>query len=110
MPPQSRKIDVVQVITDSITTSTSILIQPWNGRMTFQANGATSAGAGTATILIEASLDNTNFILLGTLTLSWTNPALGSDGIAIDAPWQFIRARITALTGTDATINVFAGG
>ncbi len=103
------KLNVVQIITNAIATDTSAVIEPWSGRMTFQAHGQTSAGAGTATILIEASLDNTNFITLGTLSLTLATTT-SSDGIAIDAPWQFIRARITVITGTDATVNVFAGG
>ena len=103
------KINAVQIITNSTVTVTSILIRPWVGRMTFQAHGQVSADTGAATILIEASLDNAQFLLLGTLTLT-LGTATTSDGIAVDAPWRFMRARITAISGTDATVNVFAGG
>jgi hypothetical protein len=103
------KISVYQIITNSIATDTSELVEPWSGRMTFQANGTTSAGAGTATVLVEGSLDNTTFLLLGTLTLAFTTTA-GGDGVAVDAPWSYMRMRITAITGTDATINGYVGG
>ncbi len=85
------------------------IAEPWTGRAVFQAFGSTTAGAGTATVEIRGSVDGTTFILLGTLTLTWTSPALGSDGIAIDAPWPFIEADITAITGTNAAVDVWIG-
>ncbi len=103
------KISAVQILTDSITTDTSDSIKGWTGRMTFQAHGLVSASTGAATILIEGSLDDSQFLLLGTLTLALTTAA-SSDGIAVDAPWRFMRARISAISGTDATVQVFAGG
>lgn len=83
--------------------------KPWSGRAVFQAFGTTSAGAGTATVEIRGSIDGTTFVLLGTLTLSWTSPAIGTDGIAIDAPWTHIEADITAISGTDAAVDVWIG-
>jgi len=105
------KIKSVQVLTAATVAPTaSDTVQPWNGRLTFFAIGTTSAGAGTATVLVEASLDDITFILLGTLTLSWTNPTVGADGIAIDAPWRHVRMRLTAITGTAASVDAFVGG
>ena len=105
------KVGVVQLLTAETSAPTaSDTIHPWNGRLTFFATGTTSGGAGTATVLVEASLDNTTFVLLGTLTLSWTNPTVGADGIAIDAPWRYIRMRLTAITGTAASVDGWMGG
>jgi hypothetical protein len=75
---------------------------------TYQAVGATSAGAGTAEVDIEVSNDNENWILLGTISLTLSDtPA--TDGFASAAAWLYVRANITALTGTDASVNVIMG-
>ena len=51
-----------------------------------------------ATVVFEVSNDGTNAIAttLGTVTLA----AAGSDGFTTDAPWKYIRARVTANSGT----------
>lgn len=56
-----------------------------------------------ATVVIEASNDGVNAIAtaLGTVTLG----AAGSDGFATDAPWKYVRARVTANAGT---VNVIS--
>lgn len=50
-----------------------------------------------ATVVFEVSNDGTNAVAtaLGTVTLA----AAGSDGFTTDAPWKFVRARITANSG-----------
>jgi hypothetical protein len=50
-----------------------------------------------ATVEFEVSNDGTNAVatLLGTVTLA----GAGSDGFITDAPWKYIRARITANSG-----------
>jgi len=51
-----------------------------------------------ATVVIEVSNDGVNAVAtaLGTVTLA----GAGSDGFTTDAPWKFIRARVTANAGT----------
>ena len=56
-----------------------------------------------ATVIFDVSNDGTNAVAttLGTVTLA----AAGSDGFVTDAPWKYIRARVTANSGTvNATI------
>lgn len=58
-----------------------------------------------ATVEFEVSNDGTNAVatLLGTVTLA----AAGSDGFTTDAPWKYIRAKITANSGTvNVTMSV----
>lgn len=64
----------------------------------------TGTGAVTATVLIQCSNDGTNWLTLGTLTLSGTTTA--TDGFASAAPWAFVRANVTARTGTGAAVTV----
>jgi len=51
-----------------------------------------------ATVVFDVSNDGINALdtTLGTVTLA----AAGSDGFTTDAPWKYIRARVTANSGT----------
>lgn len=64
----------------------------------------TGTGTVTATVNIEVSNDGTNFIVAGTITLSGTTTA--SDGFAMNASWLNVRANVTAISGTNATVTV----
>jgi FlaG/FlaF family flagellin (archaellin) len=58
-----------------------------------------------ATVEFEVSNDGVNPLatLLGTVTLV----AAGSDGFTTDAPWKYIRAKVTANSGTvNVTMSV----
>ena len=58
-----------------------------------------------ATVEFEVSNDGTNAVatLLGTVTLA----SAGSDGFTTDAPWKYIRAKVTANSGTvNVTMSV----
>ena len=63
-------------------------------------------GAVSATVVLEVSNDGVNAVAtpLATITLSGTTAA--SDGITTMAPWKFIRARVTAISGTGAVVTV----
>jgi len=56
-----------------------------------------------ATVVFDVSNDGVNAVAttLATVTLA----AAGSDGFTTDAPWKYIRARVTANSGT-VTINM----
>lgn len=79
--------------------------------ISFQASIA-GTGALTATIIIEATneaqIAASNYLLLGTITLSGTTK--DSDGfVATSVPWNVVRARLTAISGTAATVQVYMG-
>lgn len=67
---------------------------------TFQAvlNSGTSA-----TVAIEGSNDDRNWVSIGTITLTTSGI---TDGFVKAAPWAYIRANITALSGN---VTVTAG-
>lgn len=75
---------------------------------TFQAVGTVSSGTGAATINIEVSNDETNWIVAGTITLTLSTTA-ATDGFTISAAWPFCRANVTAISGTGASVTVTAG-
>jgi len=109
----NRVLGAVNILEDAIATGAGETHQPWNAKRTFQAQGVTSAGAGTATITISGSNDGTNWVLFGTITLVLATTVAtggpGVDGFASDAPWAYVRANLTVVTGTDATVNVYMG-
>lgn len=75
---------------------------------TFQAS-IVGTGAVTATVIIEGSNEGPagNFLTIATFTLSGTTT--DSAGVASQAKWAFIRARMTAITGTSAAVTVTMG-
>ncbi len=76
---------------------------------TFQAV-VSGTGAVTATVDIEYSNDGTNAVdtVGGTITLSGTT--VHSDGFTSqNAPWKYVRANVTAVSGTGATVQVYMG-
>lgn len=60
-------------------------------------------GAVTGTVDVEASNDGVNFFSIGTITLTGTGSASG--GFSTSSAWAFIRANVTAITGTGAKIT-----
>jgi hypothetical protein len=77
---------------------------------TFQVTGTTTASTGSATVKIQGSnLDDANsYVDLGTITLT-LGTTLTADGFATSAPWKFVRANVTAISGTGASVNVLMG-
>lgn len=80
---------------------------------TFQAI-ITGTGTVTATVAIQVSNQadtfngvKANWITMSTITLSGTTTA--TDGFSTICPWKFVRANITAITGTSATVEIIMG-
>ena len=76
---------------------------------TFQACVDGTAGVQTATVAIDVSNDALHPVgtVLGTITLSGTISA--SDGFAAMNSWKYCRARVTAVTGTNAVVTCLLG-
>jgi len=81
---------------------------PGGGKATFQATGATSSGAGAATIAIEVSNDRINWLTHDTLTIALSTTS-ASAGIEMDAPWAYVRGNVTAISGTGAAVSLTMG-
>lgn len=74
----------------------------------------TGTGAISATVIIQASNDEntykgtaSNWITISTITLSGTTSA--TDGVTTVAPWKYVRAGVTAISGTGANVQVLMG-
>lgn len=64
-------------------------------------------GAVSATVIVEVSNTGTYWITLGTITLSGTTSA--TDGFVGDDTWQFVRGRVSAISGTGAAVTLTMG-
>lgn len=96
----------IPLFTDRTTTGVGTTREAPGPGATVQAV-VTGTGALTATVVIQVSNNSTNWLDLGTLSLSGTTAA--TQGLALNAHWVYIRGNISALTGTGATVNVTMG-
>jgi hypothetical protein len=90
-------------------TGAGTLLYKDSPNATFQAV-VTGTGTVTATVTIEYSNDGVNVLTTvgGTITLTGTTTA--SDGFtSSNAPWKYVRANVTAISGTGATVQVYMG-
>ena len=85
------------------------LIKKGDSSATFQATVNGTSGTVAATIDIEVSNDEKNWISMATISLSASAPVADSDGFASNASWAFVRANLTAITGTSARVTVVMG-
>lgn len=99
---------VVNILKDKTTTATGDGHYKDSPYSTFQATVVGTGSVG-ATVVFEVSNDNVYWCstALATVTLSGTTS--NSDGFTTAAPWKYVRARITAISGTGATVNVLMG-
>lgn len=90
------------------STSTGNGIYKIGPKSSFQAT-VVGTGAVTATVVIDVSNDGVYWCstVMGTISLSGTTSS--SDGFVSDAPWKYVRARVTAISGTGATVQVYMG-
>ena len=97
----------------ALTASALVSVTYANGTnsdstITFQGVGKTSAGTGAASVNIEVSNDGANWLNFGTIALT-LGTAATSVGLVISAPWGYIRANASSITGTNAKVNVLMG-
>ena len=71
----------------------------------FQAVGVMSSSTGTASVVIEVSNDGTNYVTLGTITLTLTT-APSSDAFFAYTTYEFYRARLSQVT-SNGTVTVY---
>lgn len=76
-----------------------------NGCNSYQAIVA-GTGAVTATVVVEVSNDGTNFLTLGTITLSGTTSANDGFAVGFGCKWAYVRGNVTAITGTGAAVTL----
>ena len=94
------------VMQTATTTVAGSSCTPITSYRTFQAV-VTGTGAVSATVQIQVSNDNVNWLLAGTCSPSGTTSAI--DGFVSTAPWVYVRSNVTAISGTSAQVVVTLG-
>lgn len=99
--------------TTTTTTQQSLALFKESPYSAFQAI-VSGTGAVSATVVIYGSLEdttavgtNSNWVTLGTISVTGTTSA--SDGFTTIAPWRWVAAKVTAISGTGATVKVIMG-
>lgn len=96
------------LLSGATTTGAGSAFSGVRGTDSFHAVGSVASSTGAATIVIQVSNDGTNWLTLGTISLSLTTSE-SSDGFASDAAWAFVRANVTSISGTGASVSVIMG-
>lgn len=102
-----------QIILQASAPATGSAFSPMRDRATYQAVLTTSSGTGTATVQLYVSNSppvnglGTNGMLMATITLSGASPQV--DGFESVAPWKWVWAVVTSITGTGASVSVYQG-
>jgi len=97
-------------ITSAPTTSGAVNIEDLNSKeISYQAT-VVGTGAVSATVIIEVSIDGVGWLSDTSSTLSLTGTNVGSAYLNSNGYWSFARVRVTAISGTDASVNVTMAG
>jgi hypothetical protein len=80
---------------------------PQQGKMKSYQAVVYGTGAVTATVIIQVSNNNVDWEDMITFTLSGVTR--DSDGASTEAPWLYVRGKVTAITGTNAKVDVLVG-
>lgn len=102
------KVHTVSLLDAVIATGAGNVHQPWGVKRTFHIVGVVSATTGNATVQVQVSNDNVNFIDLHEFVLALTTSEL-SDKFEMDSPWRYVRGNVSVISGTDATIDLIMG-
>lgn len=103
------QIIVAKLLNAATATGAGSSCDKPRGSCTYHIIGSTTAGAGAATVTLEVSNDETdNFLVIKTFNLVLGTSIVG-DGFEVTASWQKIRANVTAISGTGASVTVYQG-
>lgn len=102
------KVATQALLSAATSTGAGTSFEPAGISRSFQLTGAVSSSTGSATVDVEVSNDGTNFITLGTISLSLTT-STSSDGFVSTTAWRYVRGNVTAISGTGASVTLTMG-
>lgn len=105
-----RKVGVTPFFPAAVTATTiGDQKEPYHTNRTFEAYGTTASGSGSATIIVEVRNDESSpWLTMGTITLT-LGVTSTADGFVSSAAWRYVRARVSAITGTGASVQANMG-
>jgi hypothetical protein len=99
---------VVTMLSAATTAAAGAAVSGARGVKTFQADGTTSAGSGSATIQVQGRVGRASWDVIGTITLTLGTTAT-SDSFTSDDRYTELRGNVTAISGTNASVNLYYG-
>lgn len=101
---------IVRTLLSAVTaTGAGAAVSGVSSYKTFQAKGATSAGSGAATILVQGSNDDgASWDTVGTITLTLGTTS-SSDSFTDTSRYGSYRGNVSALSGTNANVTLTMG-
>jgi hypothetical protein len=100
------QVSLLNEVTATTTGSTVDMAGYDNDERNFVAY-ISGTGAVSATVLVEVSNNSVHFMTLATITISGTDSA--ADGFVSDEAWQYVRGKVTAISGTGAEVSLTMG-
>lgn len=85
------------------------IVKKGDASATFQATANGTSGSFSATVDVEVSNNETDWMTMGTISLSGTATTANSDGFASSASWLFARGNVTAISGIGANVTLVMG-
>jgi hypothetical protein len=79
---------------------------PLRGLRTFGSTLTCTSGNCTATVLFEVSMDKVAWVTMATTTYS-SAASPQADGFVSDSTWPYVRASVTAISGTGAAVSAY---
>lgn len=96
------------LLTAAIAIGAGAFVETRAGAFSVIVSGATTIGAGSATVSVQGSHDGITPVLLATVSLELSATA-ASDGFGSAVPYRYVRAAVTAISGTNAAVNATLG-
>lgn len=105
---QDKRINRHNILVAATATGAGATVDGIGAAKTYQVVGATTAGSGSAVVAIQCSNDGSNWDTLGTITLTLSTTSSSNSFASSDRCYR-IRANVTTLSGTGASVSVYAG-
>lgn len=101
---------IVKTMLSAVTaTGAGAAVSGVSSYKTFQAKGATTAGAGAATVVVQGSNDDgASWDTVGTISLTLSTTST-SDSFTDTSRYGSYRGNVTALSGTGANVTLSMG-
>jgi hypothetical protein len=96
----------VQALSAATAQGSSETFQFRGANLMFTADGTVSTSTGSASIIIEGHCGGGVWHTIDTLALTLGVTATVDFGVTT-APWTYVRARVSAISGTNASVNVW---
>lgn len=100
-------IEVSAILTGATATGAGDSVRGVGTTKTYNLKGATTAGAGAATVQVQGSITGAAWVTIGTISLTLATTA-SADGFTSEDRYPLIRGNVTAISGTGASVDLTA--